>query len=381
MQLKNYLFIIKNRIVRSKVRTTISCMFLLLSLIIVSSSLLLFNYLDKYNEYSINNNLDYHKIFVDSETVSEDQMIKDVNNIEGVLYACNQYYYTTYGYCNELKKNETIAMYGCNNKTCPNVISGRKIKDQSSEIIIPQTSENSKNMIGKKVTIINSDKNNSKQFEIVGVYVYDLGKQTYGPIYMDFRDKNMFATNLHLPDTTDGGRCPIIAVIEDYKQIPRILNDINNMGYNVSKGAEANQATMALLYGISFALSFIFIFASIITIIFTTKIDIRKNTRELALYKVMGYKNNHINKIIIIEQLLLSLIIFIIGYAISQIVAIKIFIKGCNKFIFKNHVGFSLSPQTIIIGIFLTFVIPLFFKLFYIRKIKKISLITASKTV
>ncbi len=114
-----------------------------------------------------------------------------------------------------------------------------------------------------------------------------------------------------------------------------------NKGLDVMRGAE--QLKMML----EFTANVIAIF-SVIFLFYTNSFLIKRRTKELGLYNVLGMEKKHIYKVIFFETLLVWLISLIVGLIGGIILGKLLFLILLNLINFKVTLAFSISVKAII---------------------------------
>ncbi len=333
------------------------------------------------------------------------QILENLQSIDHIQMIADQYEQKVIAVetCENLKNSFTdgyIKIKPINTKTCPEVISGRKISETDRYVIILPSkiyansnfrdytnpiSENEyingETLLNKKISIkFTPDNTNSfeKEFLVVGIYdsqKYNNTKTPYVPIQVIRelnKEINYIPNYFQLQITVDNisnveetlrllDEKNIISKNNLEKEAENTLaNNISKTEYNISQSLNLSIETMEIIKKL---IIFLFIISLIILLFVLLTTNINKSylqTSELWILKVEGYTNKDIQKITIIENIflciigiLISIIIFIllhyiINFAIENILQIDTLNLNLKLNEIKEQIYyFSQIPQKI----------------------------------
>ncbi|MFD2655782.1 ABC transporter permease [Gracilibacillus thailandensis] len=149
------------------------------------------------------------------------------------------------------------------------------------------------------------------------------------------------------------------------------ISDKSDIEKSVDNIIEQNNPVFIIFILCAILLSF----GAIFTI---SSINIYERTRELATLKVIGYQKNNINRIIFVENIILTSIAVIIALPISGYVY-RVVVQALSSS--NQQIPDTLSFVSIGLAILLTFVLTFISNLLLRRKIMKIDMIESLKSV
>lgn len=333
----------------------------------------------------IENNIDLRTIDgINYTELNKEKVMAKLQEIKHVEMVIDMYERHIYAeeYCQQLKTESTngyTSINPINTLTCPDVIKGRKITEEDKYVILlpdkvcangVQNQEyynvvlekkdigkmciNSENLIGEQITIEFKKENNKlfeKSFEVIGIYDSEQYNST---------------ENLYIPKTTikeinkEIGYEPqdlfmkiVVDKMENLQEVEKILiqeglneqtkieTEVNNnQANNIDEKniAVVTQLTLKTQNAIKKISIFCFSSSIIIFIILLIITNINKTylaSRDLGILKLEGYTNKQIQKITIIENILVCLISFVISLFMFQI--LKIIIDMLSNYIIEKE--------------------------------------------
>ena len=303
--------------------------------IIIGVLMVIFAYRESLEEKytsEIENNIINRTIFVSKDN-SNALNIKDIADIENIEKV--EYVFDTIS-VNILKDKYNLQSSILLDEN--QIIEGRFCKDDKIEIVIPDSFENSKDLLGKSIDV--EYHGFVLNIEVVGIY-RDPTKQGYCYIsqsaiqeFMQF-DKNII--NL--------SACLI--VIDNYNNLENIIQKIESKDLNANLYNTNGLNDIKTYKNISVILDVLIVFIILFT--YATLIIIVSNIlsnerKDIAILKALGYNQLHIIKIIFYRLFSIMLISFIIGILI-QIYCEKI----VQSFIIQTvNIDFKLCNYVII---------------------------------
>ena len=356
---------------------------------------------------SLENNLTMRTISSIRYSVFEyEEIIEKIENIEHVDMVIGAYEENIYGYkyCEQLKTKDAdgyVKINPINTKTCPDITNGRKLQeDDKYVLIIPSKiyadSEgtptgfrdiyiekrnlnieyiNGEDLVGKKITISFEASNGNtleKQFEIIGTYDSNL----YNDMSTLYAPKEIIKEiNLELnPDLLP--ELEISVVVDKIENVELVKNELISQGLyeksailqeaqkgdtseteaNISRVTNINVETINIMKKLIIFL----LFASILIFLsFLITTNINKtylSSTEIGVLKAEGYTNKDIQKMTIIENIIVCIISIMVSFIVF-ILIINISNIIMDYIIKKDTIGLTMNEIRE--------------QLFYIRQIPK----------
>ena len=311
------------------------------------------------------------------ETKNEIEKIKHVEwvynqeeeRVFSVLY-CKQFSAETQGVF--------IWLYPATENVLPDLVSGRGIQENDEYVaIIPNkiyvNSEsmtitdqiregeeylNGNDFLGKEITIENDDKGIAKKFKVVGVYDNQSNNQS-DVVYIPAKTVKEINQELEY----DPGYYRLNVVVDDISNIEyveqemrdknllkrdRISTKLNENGYRDTDTLSGNIASVTSITKESQKAikNIITGFLIVATIVFMMILIITNNNKtyisnvDIGLMKIEGYTNKDIQKITIIENILVCIISIIIALVATALI-VMLFNVIVNNFISKDTIGLT----------------------------------------
>ena len=356
---------------------------------------------------SLENNLTMRTISSIRYSVFEyEEIIEKIENIDHVDMVIGAYEENIYGYkyCEQLKTKDAdgyVKINPINTKTCPDITNGRKLQeDDKYVLIIPSKIYadiegeptrfrdiyiekrnlnveyiNGEDLVGKKLTISFEASNGNtleKQFEIIGTYDSNL----YNDMSTLYTPKEIIKEiNLELnPDLLP--ELEISVVVDKIENVELVKNELISQGLyeksailqeaqkgdtseteaNISRVTNINVETINIMKKLIIFL----LFASILIFLsFLITTNINKtylSSTEIGVLKAEGYTNKDIQKMTIIENIIVCIISIMVSFIVF-ILIINISNIIMDYIIKKDTIGLTMNEIRE--------------QLFYIRQIPK----------
>lgn len=395
-----------HRVKQNKKRNLIIAIPIILSTILLLTINIIQYSMENYIK-SLENNLTMRTISSIRYSVFEyEEIIEKIENIEHVDMVIEEYEENIYGYkyCEQLKTKDAdgyAKINPINTKTCPDITNGRKLQeDDKYVLIIPSKiyadSEgtptgfrdiyiekrnlnieyiNGEDLIGKKLIISFEASNGNtleKQFEIIGTYDSNL----YNDMSTLYAPKEIIKEiNLELnPDLLP--ELEISVVVDKIENVELVKNELISQGLyeksailqeaqkgdtseteaNISRVTNINVETINIMKKLIIFL----LFASILIFLsFLITTNINKtylSSTEIGVLKAEGYTNKDIQKMTIIENIIVCIISIIVSFIVF-ILIINISNIIMDYIIEKDTIGLTMNEIRE--------------QLFYIRQIPK----------
>lgn len=249
-----------------------------------------------------------------NSSISQDEFdkIKSLDNVEFVYREMNSI-------SMQFEKLFNMSLVYKSKNEIPDVILGSKFDDDRVEIILPSNFYSNKNecisleeYVGKTVEISTSDiKINAY---VCGVYDYNKTYSTYVYINSNFKEKLIEYNNEVESDKN------LIVIANDYKDVDYIIKEIENEEYS-ARLVDGRGKSDIKIYNLASAIMIILIILTVIFsfILVTNIIDsiINDAKKDISILKAIGYKTNHLSKIILFDVLTITGISFVISILIS----------------------------------------------------------------
>ena len=395
-----------HRVKQNKKRNLIIAIPIILSTILLLTINIIQYSMENYIK-SLENNLTMRTISSIRYSVFEyEEKVEKIENIEHVDMVIGEYEENIYGYkyCEQLKTKDAdgyVKINPINTKTCPDITNGRKLQeDDKYVLIIPSKiyadSEgeptrfrdiyiekrnlnieyiNGEDLVGKKLTISFEASNGNtleKQFEIIGTYDSNL----YNDMSTLYTPKEIIKEiNLELnPDLLP--ELEISVVVDKIENVEFVKNELISKGLyeksailqeaqkgdssetevNISRVTNINVETINIMKKLIIFL----LFASILIFLsFLITTNINKtylSSTEIGVLKAEGYTNKDIQKMTIIENIIVCIISIIVSFIVF-ILIINISNIIMDYIIEKDTIGLTMNEIRE--------------QLFYIRQIPK----------
>ena len=162
-------------------------------------------------------------------------------------------------------------------------------------------------------------------------------------------------------------------VVKEFDNVDTVVKTttISDLKDIVNSGIQQN-STITIM----FAISAIILAAASIYII--SSINIFDRTRELATLKVLGYQKNKINKLVFVENIMITIFSIVVSIPISYFVLIGVS-KALEAFELPAPTG--LNMVAVLLSILLTLAVTVISNLLLKGKVKKIDMIESLRSV
>ena len=395
-----------HRVKQNKKRNLIIAIPIILSTILLLTINIIQYSMENYIK-SLENNLTMKTISSIRYSVFEyEEIIEKIENIEHVDMVIGEYEENIYGYkyCEQLKTKDAdgyVKINSINIKTCPDITNGRKLQeDDKYVLIIPSKiyadSEgtptgfrdiyiekrnlnieyiNGEDLVGKKLTISFEASNGNtleKQFEIIGTYDSNL----YNDMSTLYTPKEIIKEiNLELnPDLLP--ELEISVVVDKIENVELVKNELiskelyeksailqeaqkgdsSETEVNISRVTNINVETINIMKKL---IIFLLLASILIFLSFLITTNINKtylSSTEIGVLKAEGYTNKDIQKMTIIENIIVCIISIIVSFIVF-ILIINISNIIMDYIIEKDTIGLTMNEIRE--------------QLFYIRQIPK----------
>lgn len=306
----------------------------------------------------LNSTPDLRIIEIDSESIDKFSSIK-LNNKHIVKILYNNEYYIKYAFMNDIDNANHITVKPNYNFFTPNTVYGTNLKNEY-DIICPSKLAfgvfDDKNIndffdmtkflneeipltfykiVYNSLTGREESIPNTYNFRVVGLY--DAQKSySYGTCYISEKTLNSIVDDTR-PYNIEDYYYTVSIFVDKYKNVSEITKilDQNNIEYFVSK---LDTDFLDVTLKVSLLLVIIFILGSIFILNIYLKIYLKERTKNIILYKALGFEQKDIKKILsfsIFELLIISILysiifIFILKYIILFVLKDNVTFLGLN---------------------------------------------------
>ena len=254
----------------------------------------------------------------------------------------------------------------------PKIYLGNNILNKNNnEVVFPSKLKigdkyiSTEDMLNKNVAIeiYNDEKIEKYTFFVIGIYQTE--NYINNIIYTSSEEMN----SLSLEETMTS----YIIVINDYKNVKKVIADLQKMNYNASIADYTTQKELNLLLNIKKIISLIIIcIISIILILFNTIVVniLSDDVKDIAVLKSIGYTNLIISRISLIKIVSFTTVSFMISIFISMIGIMFLNRAFMNKII---ETAIVISIEHILLSYLVVILICYISNKVLMNKIKKIS--------
>lgn len=291
------------------------------------------NFTQLFNDYTKNYS-EARSLFVYKE-MNYSNIVSDLINREHIAIVYNQDYNMATGYLNIANKKIYVNIKPLNNIYSPKIISGRKVND-SNEMICPKYLAknisdlttisdviNMKDYVDKELNLsykkeifrdlytIDTLKEYSRKIKIVGLYDDGYSTGMFYDCYMldetlkeIVEEERIVYSDEYLSQVKveDNGLATSV-VVDKLENVDTVSKQLEEDGYIVERQLAMKTELLENINLISKILTIImFLFISIIFVIYLGNM-IKKQKRDIGLYKLFGFTNRQITNIIIFKML------------------------------------------------------------------------------
>lgn len=367
MKLNKIIQISFKRFCRNKKRNMIIIVPLTI-MIIILTSINMIQYSIKNYIKNLEQNIEMRTIegitYVPEEYANVIEQLHNIEHIDMIASEIESWIYAEKK-CDEIEYMSRLSFEPVNNKVCPEVLKGRKIEDKDEYVIVlpnkiyntefggysnnsfeiynnPSTKYlNGEDFLGKNLTIEFTNSNGNKtlqNFKVIGIYDID----RYFSLSAFVQPKDIREINERLKYEINYYQINI--VVDELNNLESVANQINRIVIGDSTSIQTEQKqliehyteqelNMSSVTNISLEtleiirklIIVLIISVAIILITILIVSNCNKNyfcARELGILKVEGYTNSDIQKITIIENIIVCLFSIAIALLIFQIICV-----------------------------------------------------------
>lgn len=291
------------------------------------------NFTQLFNDYT--KNYSEARSLLVYEDINYSDIVSDLINREHIAIVYNQDYNMATGYLNIDNKKIYVNIKPLNNIYSPKIISGRKVND-SNEMICPKYLAknisdlttisdviNMKDYVDKELNLsykkeifrdlytIDTLKEYSRKIKIVGLYDDGYSTGMFYDCYMldetlkeIVEEERIVYSDEYLSQVkVEENGLSTSVVVDKLENVDTVSKQLKEDGYIVERQLSMKTELLENINLISKALTIImFLFISIIFVIYLGNM-IKKQKRDIGLYKLFGFTNRQITNIIIFKVL------------------------------------------------------------------------------
>lgn len=378
MMFINFLRLAKKNIKKNKI-IFFSSFFLMVSLILIIITLSMTKTIKQYVLNDNNNNLNHRTFLISSsETGNLSEIYKNLIKIENVNQVSETYEYRWNGYIEEFQNNDYngyIELTGLIKENVPKINQGSlenyDREDEVIQIVCPsklmpdynimfdpkwkdKKIVNTSDYFGKILTM--KENEIESHYEIIATY--DTSENNADEYQCYTSPKNV--SDLYLKTTgtlsSDGY---LIAIVDKYDNVDKVLNVIQELGYNYLVVQETSDNLINYIFKIGTIISTFMLIVTILIIYINYGKMIKSRNYELYLLKILGYDFNQIKLLLVIENILVGVGTFFCSTIIS-VIGLQIF----QFYLYSSSIGNSkivvyLSWNAVIIAMILAIMLPI----------------------
>lgn len=416
MRLIDYIFLANKNLSRRKKSVIVNSILIVISTVIFILGLSFTKCFMNSINRAILKNPSYRTIVLtgvkEEEQDSVIKRIEEDKNIEKVLK--NKEYVTSANLktIDNINIGKYVSLNGANENIAPQVVAGRKIRDNDVNVcIIPKKVFfysgkedfnkddyiDGESLIGKKISLEYHSRDDSKgslyseinktfllELEIIGVYNADEyvmdGNDFFVPFSTISKIENDREENwIKDPNTSYAGSNMIYAIVNNALNLDESFEKIASLGYRSIIRSTTNTAIIIVINTVVGIVVGVFLLIVLVNIASSTIKSIDERKYEIGMLKAIGYKNRNIQKLFLIENVIIGARAYLIGLIIA---IISMFIMQTSIFE-KNYDFYLLNIRTdiaicIIAGITMI-IVPTLATLFSSKTIYKKTAISLSK--
>ena len=414
MRLLDYIFLAKKNLSRRKKSVIVNSILIFISTVIFVLGLSFTKCFMNSINRAILKNPSYRTIVLTGVKEEEqDSVIKKIEEDKNIAKVLKNKEYVTSANLKTIDNiniGEYVSLNGANENITPQVIAGRNIRDiDVSVCIIPKKVFfysgkedfnkddyiDGESLIGKKISLEYYSRDDSKgsseinktfllELEIIGVYnaeeyIMD-GNDLFVPFSIISKIENDREENwIKDPNTIYAGSNMIYAIVNNALNLDESFEKISSLGYRSIIRSTTNTAIIIVINTVVGIIVGVFLLIVLINITSSTLKSIDERKYEIGMLKAIGYKNRNIQKLFLIENVIIGARAYLIGLIIAiismYIMQINIFEKNYDFYLLNIRIDLAIcimAGATMIL-------VPILATLFSSKTIYKKTAISLSK--
>ena len=415
MKINDYITLAKTNLKRRKKNVIVSILLLSISVLILVFTMSFTKSLSETMNRALLKNISYRTIAVTkTRDKTMDNVYSDLQNIKEIVKVVPSEEYSSgaelINIGEEQIKEGYIGLYGASEDIQPNIIKGRGILDNESNVcVIPNTfypyntypeydtskKIDGESLIGKEILIQYYSYDESgidrkvkdtfnKSFKIVGVYDVSENVSEINYCYIPFNDmEDIYTTakeaTIYNSNTTYSQYDSVMAIVDSSLNVNGVIEKIESLGYRAIVRSVVNTQLIDIINVVSIVISVVIVIIVLVNLTISCIKSLKERSYEIGILKAIGYKNKNIEKILLTENFIISAI----AYIIAIILSIFIMLYVQNSIVIKNpsleQANIRLDFMIMFIAFIISMIIPVIPTKISIKQILKKSSVTLNK--
>lgn len=387
MKYSKFFYLGLNNFIKNK-NNKFSCIFIILPLIILISSLSIYKTFSIFIDNDNSNNILHRILFVNSSE-SNNTMIEKIKVLNNVTQISNSLDFTSGGYIEEFSTSNftgEIFIYGLRKENLPTIVDGKIDKYESEDsiylvcpdIIYPDTSisfdKNWKKKTGintlkyfnQKLSLVRKEDTKKVNVEIIATYSTKENNATQYQCYASPKNNKKINTTFGYEKIQEGF---IVVVVDKFTNITNVQIKLNKYGYNSVSIQDdmtyfANNILHTGLY-----ISFIVFFVSFIIIFISSGKNLLKRSKDLYLFRIIGFSSKCSCLIFGFELFLVGIFSWLVSILLSKIFMLLFGMYIHGQSIGNSKIDILFSYESLYISFILAILLPIL--TFFIQYIMK----------
>lgn len=336
MKNKNLNMLLKTSILSNKLLSVIYCLFVVVSTILILITISITMPLSENINSKVRNHISNREAVIEfNENCKNDYITESIDEMKGM-----EHIKAVYRMSPQLTVTEQTGVLNDNYKfdfihtgSNPVITQGRTFKENETKVaVVPENLKDfdienntmrdipGKNLLNKSL-VFTDICNNSHKVKVVGVYSSTDPLYSEKQILIPQNDLNKYTDKI-LANTTTGDLSKnksYIILVDSADNVDEVIDDVQHLGatYRQQSLIDGDKYSVALY--ILIAILAFFITMEVLGFFILLKNNINGRTKELALYRSLGYKSNQLFYIIFSEHFCIGVFSIIIGLIITLI--------------------------------------------------------------
>lgn len=318
MKNKNLNMLLKTSILSNKLLSVIYCLFVVVSTILILITISITMPLSENINSKVRNHISNREAVIEfNENCKNDYITESIDEMKGM-----EHIKAVYRMSPQLTVTEQTGVLNDNYKfdfihtgSNPVITQGRTFKENETEVaVVPENLKDfdienntmrdipGKNLLNKSL-VFTDICNNSHKVKVVGVYSSTDPLYSEKQILIPQNDLNKYTDKI-LANTTTGDLSKnksYIILVDSADNVDEVIDDVQHLGatYRQQSLIDGDKYSVALY--ILIAILAFFITMEVLGFFILLKNNINGRTKELALYRSLGYKSNQLFYIIFLN--------------------------------------------------------------------------------
>ena len=336
MKNKNLNMLLKTSILSNKLLSVIYCLFVVVSTILILITISITMPLSENINSKVRNHISNREAVIEfNENCKNDNITESIDEMKGM-----EHIKAVYRMSPQLTVTEQTGVLNDNYKfdfihtgSNPVITQGRTFKENETEVaVVPENLKDfdienntmrdipGKNLLNKSL-VFTDICNNSHKVKVVGVYSSTDPLYSEKQILIPQNDLNKYTDKI-LANTTTGDLSKnksYIILVDSADNVDEVIDDVQHLGATYIQQSLIDGDKYSVALYILIAILAFFITMEVLGFFILLKNNINGRTKELALYRSLGYKSNQLFYIIFSEHFCIGVFSIIIGLIITLI--------------------------------------------------------------